>query len=188
MSRRVRALFGAVNFWAIVMYNLVSLNSLEFTELVARRLILTGKGQVRGCGTCPTTLEGQEPLIYTMHTTHKRQGPRQGAGCSRHHGFSDRLPPDHAGHLVCHLLWRPAGKGAGENPSPGGAAEGGQREDGVGPGSAASGPQAQAVEPDQYNKRFFYHSGLLASCPLWAGSWQFQASGRVTERTLWGAL
>ncbi|XP_021503109.1 protein-cysteine N-palmitoyltransferase HHAT-like protein isoform X2 [Meriones unguiculatus] len=42
MSRRVRALFGAVNFWAIVMYNLVSLNSLEFTELVARRLILTG--------------------------------------------------------------------------------------------------------------------------------------------------
>lgn len=27
------------------MYNLVSLNSLEFTELVARRLILTGKGQ-----------------------------------------------------------------------------------------------------------------------------------------------
>jgi hypothetical protein len=45
MSRRVRALCGAVNFWAIIMYNLVSLNSLEFTELVARRLILTGKGQ-----------------------------------------------------------------------------------------------------------------------------------------------
>ncbi|XP_047595262.1 protein-cysteine N-palmitoyltransferase HHAT-like protein isoform X2 [Lutra lutra] len=42
MSRRVRALFGAVNFWAIIMYNLVSLNSLEFTELVARRLLLTG--------------------------------------------------------------------------------------------------------------------------------------------------
>lgn len=43
MSRRVRALFGAVNFWAIIMYNLVSLNSLEFTELVARRLLLTGE-------------------------------------------------------------------------------------------------------------------------------------------------
>ncbi|XP_045859134.1 coiled-coil domain-containing protein 13 isoform X5 [Meles meles] len=42
MSRRIRALFGAVNFWAIIMYNLVSLNSLEFTELVARRLLLTG--------------------------------------------------------------------------------------------------------------------------------------------------
>nr|XP_006982958.2 protein-cysteine N-palmitoyltransferase HHAT-like protein isoform X1 [Peromyscus maniculatus bairdii] len=42
MSRRVRALCGALNFWAIIMYNLVSLNSLEFTELVARRLILTG--------------------------------------------------------------------------------------------------------------------------------------------------
>lgn len=45
MSRRVRALCGAVNFWAIIMYNLVSLNSLEFTELVARRLLLTGKGR-----------------------------------------------------------------------------------------------------------------------------------------------
>ncbi|XP_011532272.1 protein-cysteine N-palmitoyltransferase HHAT-like protein isoform X3 [Homo sapiens] len=42
MSRRVRALFGAMNFWAIIMYNLVSLNSLKFTELVARRLLLTG--------------------------------------------------------------------------------------------------------------------------------------------------
>ncbi|XP_073916193.1 protein-cysteine N-palmitoyltransferase HHAT-like protein isoform X3 [Castor canadensis] len=42
MTRRVRALFGAINFWAIIMYNLVSLNSLEFTELVAQRLLLTG--------------------------------------------------------------------------------------------------------------------------------------------------
>lgn len=48
MSRRVRAVFGAMNFWAIIMYNLVSLNSLEFTELVARRLLLTGKGQEGG--------------------------------------------------------------------------------------------------------------------------------------------
>ncbi|PNI81176.1 HHATL isoform 9, partial [Pan troglodytes] len=39
---KVRALFGAMNFWAIIMYNLVSLNSLKFTELVARRLLLTG--------------------------------------------------------------------------------------------------------------------------------------------------
>lgn len=45
MSRRVRAIFGAMNFWALIMYNLVSLNSLEFTELVARRLLLTGEGQ-----------------------------------------------------------------------------------------------------------------------------------------------
>lgn len=48
MSRRVRAVFGALNFWAIIMYNLVSLNSLEFTELVARRLLLTGEGQREG--------------------------------------------------------------------------------------------------------------------------------------------
>ncbi|XP_047627096.1 protein-cysteine N-palmitoyltransferase HHAT-like protein isoform X3 [Phacochoerus africanus] len=45
MSRRVRAIFGAMNFWAIIMYNLVSLNSLEFTELVAQRLLLRGEGQ-----------------------------------------------------------------------------------------------------------------------------------------------
>lgn len=44
MSRRVRGIFGAMNFWAIIMYNLVSLNSLEFTELVARRLLLSGEG------------------------------------------------------------------------------------------------------------------------------------------------
>ncbi|XP_012885687.1 PREDICTED: protein-cysteine N-palmitoyltransferase HHAT-like protein [Dipodomys ordii] len=42
MSRRVRGLFGAINYWAIIMYNLVSLNSLAFTELVAQRLLLTG--------------------------------------------------------------------------------------------------------------------------------------------------
>lgn len=48
MSRRIRGLFGAMNFWAIITYNLVSLNSLEFTELVTRRLLLTGEGQ--GCG------------------------------------------------------------------------------------------------------------------------------------------
>lgn len=45
MSRRVRAIFGAMNFWAIIMYNLVSLNSREFTELVAQRLLLRGEGQ-----------------------------------------------------------------------------------------------------------------------------------------------
>ncbi|XP_070632264.1 protein-cysteine N-palmitoyltransferase HHAT-like protein isoform X2 [Bos indicus] len=42
MSRRVRAVFGAMNFWAIIMYNLVSLNSPEFTDLVAQRLLLSG--------------------------------------------------------------------------------------------------------------------------------------------------
>lgn len=45
MSRRIRGLFGAMNFWAIIMYNLVSLNSLEFTELVARRLLVSGERQ-----------------------------------------------------------------------------------------------------------------------------------------------
>ncbi|XP_043921980.1 protein-cysteine N-palmitoyltransferase HHAT-like protein [Protopterus annectens] len=42
MSRRLRAIFGAANFWAIILYNVLSLNSLEFADYVARRLILTG--------------------------------------------------------------------------------------------------------------------------------------------------
>lgn len=43
MSRRIRGLFNATNFWAIVLYNVLSLNSLEFAKLVARRLIFKGK-------------------------------------------------------------------------------------------------------------------------------------------------
>ncbi|NXU80175.1 HHATL protein, partial [Oreotrochilus melanogaster] len=42
MSRRIRALFGAVNFWAIVLYNILALNSLDFALLVTERLLLTG--------------------------------------------------------------------------------------------------------------------------------------------------
>ncbi|XP_066847483.1 protein-cysteine N-palmitoyltransferase HHAT-like protein isoform X2 [Anser cygnoides] len=42
MSRRIRAAFGAVNFWAIVLYNILALNSLEFALLVTKRLLLTG--------------------------------------------------------------------------------------------------------------------------------------------------
>ncbi|KFZ63877.1 Protein-cysteine N-palmitoyltransferase HHAT-like, partial [Antrostomus carolinensis] len=42
MSRRIRAAFGAVNFWAIVLYNILALNSLEFALLVTRRLLLIG--------------------------------------------------------------------------------------------------------------------------------------------------
>lgn len=44
MSRRIRAVFGAVNFWAIVLYNIPALNSLEFALLVTKRLLLKGKG------------------------------------------------------------------------------------------------------------------------------------------------
>ncbi|XP_066573074.1 hedgehog acyltransferase like, b isoform X2 [Amia ocellicauda] len=42
MSRRIRGVFNAANFWAIVLYNVLSLNSLEFAKLVARRLIIKG--------------------------------------------------------------------------------------------------------------------------------------------------
>ena len=53
MSRRVRAVFGAMNFWAIIMYNLVSLNSPEFSELVAQRLLLSGEDS--GYRVCPAS-------------------------------------------------------------------------------------------------------------------------------------
>nr|XP_015810638.2 hedgehog acyltransferase like, b isoform X1 [Nothobranchius furzeri] len=42
MSRRVRAVFNTFNFWSIVLYNSVALNSLEFAKLVAKRLLLKG--------------------------------------------------------------------------------------------------------------------------------------------------
>uniref|UniRef100_A0A672I6G1 Hedgehog acyltransferase like, a n=1 Tax=Salarias fasciatus TaxID=181472 RepID=A0A672I6G1_SALFA len=42
MSRRIRGVFNAANFWAIVLYNVLSLNSLEFAKMVARRLIVKG--------------------------------------------------------------------------------------------------------------------------------------------------
>lgn len=47
MSRRIRGVFNAANFWAIVLYNVLSLNSLEFAKLVGRRLIFKGRDQQR---------------------------------------------------------------------------------------------------------------------------------------------
>lgn len=45
MSRRIRGVFNAANFWAIVLYNVLSLNSLEFATLVGGRLVLTGESE-----------------------------------------------------------------------------------------------------------------------------------------------
>ncbi|XP_075070219.1 protein-cysteine N-palmitoyltransferase HHAT-like protein [Mixophyes fleayi] len=42
MSRRIRGVFGAANFWAIILYNILALNSLEFALLVAKRIFITG--------------------------------------------------------------------------------------------------------------------------------------------------
>ncbi|KAF7245723.1 Protein-cysteine N-palmitoyltransferase HHAT-like protein [Varanus komodoensis] len=42
MSRRIRAFFGAANFWAIVLYNVLALNSLDFALLVTQRILWTG--------------------------------------------------------------------------------------------------------------------------------------------------
>lgn len=45
MSRRIRGLFNAANFWAIILYNVLALNSLDFAKLVANRLIFKGRKQ-----------------------------------------------------------------------------------------------------------------------------------------------
>lgn len=42
MSRRIRAIFNTFNFWCIVLYNVLALNSLDFAKLVAKRLLLKG--------------------------------------------------------------------------------------------------------------------------------------------------
>ncbi|MGH0139700.1 UNVERIFIED_CONTAM: hypothetical protein FKN15_042987 [Acipenser sinensis] len=41
-SRRIRGVFNAANFWTIILYNVLALNSLDFANLVFKRLIITG--------------------------------------------------------------------------------------------------------------------------------------------------
>ncbi|KAI4806329.1 hypothetical protein KUCAC02_017158 [Chaenocephalus aceratus] len=41
-SRRIRAVFNTLNFWSIVLANILALNSLDFAKLVAKRLLLKG--------------------------------------------------------------------------------------------------------------------------------------------------
>ncbi|CAL1597024.1 unnamed protein product [Knipowitschia caucasica] len=41
-SRRLRAAFNAFNFWLIVLFNILALNSLDFAKMVAKRLLLKG--------------------------------------------------------------------------------------------------------------------------------------------------
>ncbi|KAL2097386.1 hypothetical protein ACEWY4_006593 [Coilia grayii] len=42
MSRRIRGVFNAMNFWQIILYNVLALNSLDFAKLVAKRLLVQG--------------------------------------------------------------------------------------------------------------------------------------------------
>uniref|UniRef100_A0A8D3D180 Hedgehog acyltransferase like, b n=1 Tax=Scophthalmus maximus TaxID=52904 RepID=A0A8D3D180_SCOMX len=42
MSRRIRAFVNTFNFWSIVLFNILALNSLDFAKLVAKRLLLKG--------------------------------------------------------------------------------------------------------------------------------------------------
>lgn len=62
MSRRIRGVFNAANFWAIVLYNVLSLNSLDFATLVGGRLLLTGErphGWVHGAELDPSQVQHQ---------------------------------------------------------------------------------------------------------------------------------
>lgn len=43
MSRRIRAVVCIFNFWSIVLYNTLLLNSLDFAKLLAKRLLLKGE-------------------------------------------------------------------------------------------------------------------------------------------------
>ncbi|MGH0166360.1 UNVERIFIED_CONTAM: hypothetical protein FKN15_050476 [Acipenser sinensis] len=41
-SLRIRGVFNAANFWTIILYNVLALNSLDFANLVFKRLLITG--------------------------------------------------------------------------------------------------------------------------------------------------
>lgn len=102
-SRRVRALFGAMNFWAIIMYNLVSLNSLEFTELVARRLLLTGEGWGWGMDTESAKHQPQGLWALEMQPP-TPQHPRDSSGEQGRWGrklLRRGAAPRHRGSLPC---------------------------------------------------------------------------------------
>lgn len=50
-SRRIRAVFNVFNFWSIVLYNTLVLNSLDFAKLVAKRLFLKGNSYLNNLHT-----------------------------------------------------------------------------------------------------------------------------------------
>lgn len=99
MSRRIRGVFNAANFWAIVLYNVLSLNSLEFAKLVGRRLIFKGglpKSQ-------------NEEAIYVKRII---------GICTAF--FCFRFPSVHAVGAAGDLLWCAAGEGKRAATSPAG--------------------------------------------------------------------
>ena len=122
-----------------------------------------------------------------------------------------RVPPDHAGHPVCHLLWCPTGEGARANPGSGGAAEAGQREARVGVEgkrdgfcSPLPGPWSRPGQmgPGLRIKDFYTvvqpfpppsSPGLPAPCPGQMRSWrsregpQTLSAHRVCRRHTWRA-
>lgn len=67
MSRRIRGVFNAANFWAIVLYNVLALNSLEFAKLVGRRLIFKGKKH-QGCILFLAKSEGDTAPSFSNHS------------------------------------------------------------------------------------------------------------------------
>lgn len=85
MSRRIRGVFNAANFWAIVLYNVLSLNSLEFAKLVGRRLIFKGREQ-QGFIYIKLNLKAFLSVLVKARTTLTSKATEsQGALSSRYH-------------------------------------------------------------------------------------------------------
>lgn len=125
MSRRIRGVFNAANFWAIVLYNVLSLNSLEFATLVGGRLVLTGKSE-----RFPLSRRSQRwgiPQRIDPRFQHQLLSSEVLLFPPSSSLFSpSRFPSVHPVRVVCDLLRRPAGEGKRETSSPAGRARAGQ--------------------------------------------------------------
>ena len=97
MSRRIRAIFNTFNFWTLVLYNIVVLNSVDFAKLVAKRLLL--KGTLVSSSLCYAV--GVQDILNVGVVL-------------------PRLPLHHHGRHVHHLLPDSGDQGAGEGTGPAG--------------------------------------------------------------------
>lgn len=124
MSRRIRGVFNAANFWAIVLYNVLSLNSLEFAKTVGRRLIFKGTKQSQHCFIL-STLQRSHTVPFCLSLSWPSTNIWSHA-CFADKSFSPfflssvpiRISAVNAVCAVCHLLWCAAGEGERAAASP----------------------------------------------------------------------
>lgn len=72
MSRRIRGVFNAANFWAIVLYNVLALNNLEFAKLVGKRLIYKGRNE-QGFYLVKVGRGGFFPVVSSQSENHRER-------------------------------------------------------------------------------------------------------------------